>query len=405
MKNLKNSKTSGISLVALIVTIIVLIILTAAVIVTFMEGGIIEKAKEAVFKSDIRTYQEILAVKNAENMINLATENGEGGLYNETEYEKIKEIIPEFKEEYKDLIAISNGEIVLGSRTEAPYSTWLSELGIGENAGTGILLAKVEGLEVGHYVAYNPGNDELTYTLLGTDSGYYISEDGQTSYMLGDNVAFIDQEITRQTVNWRVLKNDGNQVTLISETPIDNIGLGGDLGYTNGPAKLDEIYDTLYSKSGVGTARNLNEDDVNEAMEVVIGDDVKIYYDESEENTGIEIEYGTVIRAVPVTYYSYNGENFKEGHEKEYELIFNGVYWLSSTYGYTTLVDSFDITGLKIINNKYIDRDGGIFNATDGYQESLRHPGRPIVVLNSNVALSATNTGDGSSASSAWQLQ
>ena len=155
MKNLKNKTTSGISLVALIVTIIVLIILTAAVIVTFMEGGIIEKAKEAVFKSDIRTYQEILAVKNAEKQIELATGNGEGGLYNETEYEKIKEIIPEFKEEYKDLIAIANGEIVLGTRTDDPYSTWLSELGIGAGKNAIPENSVVTKLQVGHYVNYN----------------------------------------------------------------------------------------------------------------------------------------------------------------------------------------------------------------------------------------------------------
>ena len=47
----------GISLIVLVITIIVLIILTAAVIVTFMEGGIVDRAKQATFKSDIRTYQ------------------------------------------------------------------------------------------------------------------------------------------------------------------------------------------------------------------------------------------------------------------------------------------------------------------------------------------------------------
>ena len=45
-----SSKRAGISLVALVVTIIVLIILTGAVIATFTEGGIIEKAKEEVMK-------------------------------------------------------------------------------------------------------------------------------------------------------------------------------------------------------------------------------------------------------------------------------------------------------------------------------------------------------------------
>ena len=71
MKNL--SKKGGISLVALVITIIVLIILTGAVIVTFMEGGIVDRAKESVFKSDIRTYQEILAVKRADEYIEIAT--------------------------------------------------------------------------------------------------------------------------------------------------------------------------------------------------------------------------------------------------------------------------------------------------------------------------------------------
>ena len=41
-------KKQGISLVALVITIIVLIILTGAVIVTFMEGGIIDRAKEII---------------------------------------------------------------------------------------------------------------------------------------------------------------------------------------------------------------------------------------------------------------------------------------------------------------------------------------------------------------------
>ena len=122
--------TSGISLVALIVTIIVLIILTAAVIVTFMEGGIIERAKEAVFKSDIRTYQEILLVKKGEEQIKIATGNGGESELNATELADIQKIIPEFKEEYKDLIEISNGEIILGSRSENPYTDWLAELGI-----------------------------------------------------------------------------------------------------------------------------------------------------------------------------------------------------------------------------------------------------------------------------------
>jgi len=135
MKN--SSKRAGISLVALIVTIIVLIILTAAVIVTFMEGGVIDRAKESVFKSDIRTYQEILAVKRAEEQIKLATGNGEEEelkLIDKTiTGEAIKEILPEFKEEeYGELIEVTNGEIVAKKELdeEVLQEKWLIDLGI-----------------------------------------------------------------------------------------------------------------------------------------------------------------------------------------------------------------------------------------------------------------------------------
>ncbi|MBE5821361.1 MAG: hypothetical protein E7311_02090 [Clostridiales bacterium] len=428
----KSSKRDGISLVALIVTIIVLIILTAAVIVTFMEGGIIEKAKEAVFKSDIRTYQEILAVKNAENMINLATGNGEDTPLNATELEDIQEMIPEFKEEYDGLIVISNGEIVLGTESKEPYSGWLADLGIGvaplpENA----IANKVE---VGDYVAYTPGEEERSYELLGTDSGYFTPED---SYEGSDPSYYpnslLDQTIERKhDINWRVLKIDGNKVTLISETPIDDIGFGGNLAYLNGPQQLDNIYSSLYSKTGVGTARNIDVEDVNEIMGVVIGEDVKSVYQDGD-GTETEVDVGTKLGEVydaygwldmtsfcnvedleydntfgyyygdyEISYYTYNGSTYEEGKETEYDLLFNGEYWLASQTAYLMLCgDSpFYMRKIKgdVISAEY-------FWNTCNTWRSLSLPGRPIVELNANVEISESNTGDGTSAASAWQLK
>ena len=66
------NKRAGISLVALVVTIIVLIILTGAVVVTFMVGGIVGRANESTFKSDMRSYQEQLLVIKSEDNIKLA---------------------------------------------------------------------------------------------------------------------------------------------------------------------------------------------------------------------------------------------------------------------------------------------------------------------------------------------
>jgi len=174
---MKKKNTSGISLVALIVTIIVLIILTAAVIVTFMEDGIIDKAKEAVFKNDIRTYQEILIVKKGKEQIDIAIGNGGESELNAIELEDIQRIIPEFKEEYDGLIEIQNGKIVLGSRDEEPYSTWLAELGIGEKA---ILPIVHNGIipEGGVYYSNIPDNELGEYW-----PGDYS---GGTKYVAGD---------------------------------------------------------------------------------------------------------------------------------------------------------------------------------------------------------------------------
>ena len=55
-------KKSGLSLIVLIITIIVVIILAAAVILTISKNNPVTSAKEATFKSDIRSFQEDLAM-------------------------------------------------------------------------------------------------------------------------------------------------------------------------------------------------------------------------------------------------------------------------------------------------------------------------------------------------------
>ena len=69
-------KKNGISLVALVVTIIVLIILTGAVVATFMEGGIIDKAKDAVMRNDCETLKEAYVVNYNVEKIDVETSTG-----------------------------------------------------------------------------------------------------------------------------------------------------------------------------------------------------------------------------------------------------------------------------------------------------------------------------------------
>ena len=64
MKNL--SKKGGISLVALVITIIVLIILTGAVILSFQDGGIIDRAQQAVTDNNEAVLEEKITMMNLE---------------------------------------------------------------------------------------------------------------------------------------------------------------------------------------------------------------------------------------------------------------------------------------------------------------------------------------------------
>ena len=55
-------KKKGISLIVLIITVIVVIILAVTVILTITKNNPIESAKEAVFKEDVRAFQDELNI-------------------------------------------------------------------------------------------------------------------------------------------------------------------------------------------------------------------------------------------------------------------------------------------------------------------------------------------------------
>ena len=233
MKNL--SKKDGISLVALLVTIIVLIILTGAVVATFMEGGIIDKAKESVFKNDMRSYQEMLVVKSAVNEIDLQTGNGTVTRLNATELAKIQAIIPEFKDEYRELVEISEGELVLGTRVtkseddmtddEINYRNWLLELGIGAEytIGQEVSITDSEGVEHNFYVMKDSGSE---LTLLAKDkinTTTYLQESG-------NNVAFSSTNYWYDSRNSRFITYDLNDTSKIPEG-VTTLALTAAIGY------------------------------------------------------------------------------------------------------------------------------------------------------------------------------
>jgi len=407
MKNLKNSRTSGISLVALIVTIIVLIILTAAVIVTFMEGGIIDRAKESVFKSDIRTYQEILTVKRAEEQIKLATGKGEEELKlidKTISGEGIKDIIPEFKvEEYGAIVQIVDGVLVLGEGYESAtdlQKEWLEDLGIsaGEENNEGISLVSVA--KVGNYVDYNIVGE--TDTIVEEDRGWiYKYTNGIVSY-----------EIGYQDIMWRVLKNDGNTVTLVSAEPVELINLSGENGFIKGPDRLDEICFKVYG------GRNLKIEDVNEVLGV---EPVPTYI--NSEVIEVTKKFGTTLGDViaeeeydvsswiskPENYeelelvYFYNQSSCTEVSYEVQDMIFGkGNYWLSSTAaGVFFAMGRADFDVFYVMDTA-VSYD--VLYYSDGNESENYHGLRPVVTLSSNIKV-AEETGDGTSAEKPWILK
>ena len=106
----------GISLIVLIITIIVMLILAGAVIMSIKSSGIIEKASEAAFKSDLKTYnEEYMLWLIDEEKNNLGGFNKE--LINCSETAKyngqnIQDIIKSMKREDYDKYEIINGKLI-----------------------------------------------------------------------------------------------------------------------------------------------------------------------------------------------------------------------------------------------------------------------------------------------------
>ena len=96
----------GISLIVLIVTIIVIIILAAVVILTLSKNNPIESAKEAVFKEDIRTFQDELAMYIAKDYTSSGGQRD--GKISATSLKDIQKYIQSFSKKYEGKFIIQN---------------------------------------------------------------------------------------------------------------------------------------------------------------------------------------------------------------------------------------------------------------------------------------------------------
>ena len=133
-------RKKGISLIVLVITIVVIIIIATVVILTLNENNPVGRAREATFKSDLKTIEEEYAmyISNksvesegrfeldslvaSENNLDYNIKEGEGG--------NIYEIIPSAKKKYEGEFEIIKGELYYKGQAEDKL-IWAKEVGIG----------------------------------------------------------------------------------------------------------------------------------------------------------------------------------------------------------------------------------------------------------------------------------
>ena len=124
----------GISLIVLTITIIVVIILAAVVILTLSKNNPIESAKEAIFKEDVRTFQDELALYISKQY------TIEGGQWDKSidadNYDKIINYIPSFSKKYEGKFIIEKNDLKYTNKLDEKELEYIKKLNIKESLYT-----------------------------------------------------------------------------------------------------------------------------------------------------------------------------------------------------------------------------------------------------------------------------
>ena len=240
-----HTSNKGITLIALIITIIVMLILVAVTITTAINGGLFEKAGEAVGEM--------------QNAINKEQELANGKI-------EIGGVLYDSIDDY-----LNNTPSALHNWTRTGDTFTCSHCNIT--------------CEMGQVINYTPSGKTST-TMTASKSGldrYYA--DNSSSYPSGANVyANGIQTIAAQDTNWIVLgieDTNGDEIyeTLLitTESPVEGLYFYGAAAYNNAASyigadgkkvegEIDRICRELYSNSEYGKARGMTIEDVNSAL-------------------------------------------------------------------------------------------------------------------------------------------
>ena len=121
------NKRKGISLIVLVITILVMLILSGVVIVSLSKNNPVEKAKEATFKENAKTYKDSLAMYITNNFAENTNMHKEE--INASLLEDMQKYITEFAKKHVGVYEIESGELVYVGKKEEERK-WMQEIGV-----------------------------------------------------------------------------------------------------------------------------------------------------------------------------------------------------------------------------------------------------------------------------------
>ena len=447
MNNLKKQNNRAITLIALTITILVLIVLATVSIKVMFDSGIISKTEKTVNNYDDKSaedeirkaffsYLSAIEMNPNENVTfesklrdfgikyDYITGNDIGGYVVKVTLKGGIEKIYEIAEDG----TINNATIKWSQNSEGKITDGKSQIQIGDYVKYEEVLSKPE----------NSVKAEKKQKLINDLAKY----SGNTSLENQNTPESINQETS---LRWRVLDFKNNKIRLICETPTQSkLEIHGYKGYNNGVLVLDETCDVLYSVNGIGKAKNLKIEDIEDKFDkikfdyTVDGNSSRtVGYGEEKEYTGslgspntsiyppnicskevgckaidgqntlgylglseqtsfIEGEYSRKTRLKLVNnVWTTSGNISNNFIDSIYYTLFinNGsdypIYWISSRG--TVCGDDKAYFGLRYIVSGIISfrtLAASSYNYVDGYYCGFR----PVVTLNADIELEADGT-------------
>lgn len=383
----------GISLIVLVITVIVLSILAAVVIINISNTNIIQQTVNTTFKSDMANLKQMYELYIA------------GTLAKQHDFVRSEFNVPvggaefddifdgQLPEKYKDNLQIRNGKLEYKTEDETEHA-------IVKDLGMSIVTVLPATLQIGDVVSYTPtvaANASVTGVKYEVSNNAVV--ESTTSYTPG-------------TLTWVYLGQDENGKSLLvsqSTAQAGKVALGGKAGWSDGPKKLDELCNSLYGNSNIGTVRNMNMEDIDRTLGYT--GDKGGYFNASsllvstpEPRTvgdivdELGIQDSTAPRELYANYYNYSATSYKDETTPEYKIIFKKgdgtssmeLYWLSSpVFSYYAM--GYYVYNMRAVHEQYGFLLRGFVERTIEYAATYAWGIRPVVVLKNNVQIIDNN--------------